>query len=144
MTRWGWLWLAGWAAASGIWCLTAGRELGPTYDEPYYVEAGLRAWRGWHNRELLSFGTMPLPPRVAALPLFVCERLQGTRLDLPDRLHEWLPVARLATLFWWFVLLLAGHLGGRLWGGELAGRLAVAFLAVEPVLLGHAALATTD
>jgi hypothetical protein len=63
---------------------------------------------------------------------------------LQAHLNDWLPLARLGTLPFWLVLLLAGYLGGRLWGGELAGRLAVAMLAVEPILLGHACLAATD
>jgi hypothetical protein len=144
MRRWGWLWLAAWAAGSAAWCVTAGRALGPTYDEPFYLEAGVRSWHRGHHKELLAVGTMPLPAKVETLPLVLSELLQGPPLELPSQIQEWLPVARLGTLGFWCLLLLAGYLGGRLWGGEVAGWLAVAFLAVEPILLGHASLATTD
>lgn len=144
MIRWGWVWLATWAVGSAAWCATAGRELGPTFDEPFYVDAGLRSWHSWHHKELLNAGTMPLPVKVVTFPLFAWELLRGTPLDLQASFLDWLPVARLGTLVFWFLLLVGGYLGGRLWGGEVAGWLAVAFLAAEPILLGHASLATTD
>jgi hypothetical protein len=125
-------------------CVTAGRELGPTFDEPFYLQAGLHSWHTWHQKDLLTAGTMPLPAKVVTLPLFGWELLRGERLDVLSHLDDWLPIARAMTLVFWFLLLLGGYLGGRIWSGELAGCLAVAFLAVEPILLGHASLATTD
>jgi hypothetical protein len=125
-------------------CVTAGRELGPTFDEPFYLQAGLHSWHTWHQKDLLTAGTMPLPAKVVTLPLFGWELLRGERLDVLSHMDDWLPIARAMTLVFWFLLLLGGYLGGRIWSGELAGCLAVAFLAVEPILLGHASLATTD
>jgi hypothetical protein len=131
-------------ALSATWCVTAGRELGPTFDEPFYLHAGLHSWHSWHQKDLLTAGTMPLPAKVVTLPLVGWELFRGERLDVLSHMDEWLPIARAMTLVFWFLLLLGGYLGGRLWSGELAGCLAVAFLAVEPVLLGHASFATTD
>lgn len=48
-TRW-WidaLWLLLLAVWSGAWCLSAAPKLGVTYDETFYLDAGLDAWRGW-------------------------------------------------------------------------------------------------
>jgi hypothetical protein len=144
MARLGWLWVAGWFAVSSVWCVGAGQHLGPTFDEPFYVAAGLKAWHTGKAKYLVSAGTMPLPPLVATLPLVAMESLLSPS-DHSDHFSiDDLKVARLATLSFWFLLLLAGYLGGRLWAGEIAGWLAVAFLAVEPILLGHASLATTD
>ena len=140
----GWLWLAICFAMSAAWCVTAGRELGPTFDEPFYLQAGLHSWHGWHQKDLLTAGTMPLPAKLVTLPLAGWELFHGERLDVLSHMDDWLPIARAMTLVFWFLLLLGGYLGGRLWSGELAGCLAVAFLTVEPILLGHASLATTD
>jgi hypothetical protein len=87
---------------------------------------------------------MPLPPKVVTFPLFAWELLQGRPLDLNVNLDDWLPLARLGTLLFWCVLLLAGYWGGLQWGGPIAGWLATVALAIEPILLGHATLATTD
>ena len=140
----GWLWLATCFALSAAWCVTAGRELGPTFDEPFYLHAGLHSWHTWHQKDLLTAGTMPLPAKLVTLPLVGWELFHGERLDVLSHMDDWLPIARAMTLVFWLLLLLGGYLGGRLWSGELAGCLAVAFLAVEPILLGHASLATTD
>jgi hypothetical protein len=55
-----------------------------------------------------------------------------------------LPVARAASLVFWWLLLCYARWTGRALAGPWGGRLAVAFLAVEPSFLGHAGLATTD
>ena len=68
-----WLWLAIVAAVTSAWCLSAARELGATFDEPFYLEAGLSAWRNGSFRELLAAGTMPLPAYLQTLPLYVAE-----------------------------------------------------------------------
>src|SRR5262249_5431703 len=55
-----------------------------------------------------------------------------------------LPVARGTNLVFWWLLLIYGWRLGYLFGGAWGGRLSVALLAVEPNLLAHASLATTD
>jgi hypothetical protein len=144
MRHFGWYWLAAWFAVSAAWCVTAARELGPTYDEPFYMASGLKSWTRWQHNPILNAGTMPLPVKVVAFPLFVGQLVRGTPIDVQNDVSEWLPAARLGTLVFWWLLLMGGYLGGRLWGGERAGRLAVPLLAVQPLLLGHACLATTD
>jgi hypothetical protein len=144
MTRWTWVWLTAWTLASGAWCLTAAQELGATFDEPLYLEAGLKSWHSLNHKELLFAGTMPLPSEICTFPLFVCEMLQRRPIDLQGDFDHWLPIARSGTLLFWGVLLLAGFWCGLQWGGLAAGWLATAALAVEPILLGHASLATTD
>ena len=64
-------------------------------------------------------------------------------LDDAD-LSRVLPIARAANLAFWWALLIAGSILARRLGGEAAAATAVAFLAFEPSLLAHAALATTD
>lgn len=144
MGRWGWVWVAGWAAASAAWCATAGRALGPTFDEPLHLRAGLGCWRAGSAWDLSQIGCMPLPVMTQTLPLYAAEVATGTRTDPVGDLHAWLPVARLGTLVFWVGLLVAGYVAGRAWAGPVGGWLAVPFLAVEPVLLGHASLAVTD
>ena len=63
--------------ASSTWCVTAGRQFDPTYDEPFYLEAGLKSWHQLRHKELIAAGTMPLPPEVDALPLLLGEWLRG-------------------------------------------------------------------
>ena len=46
-------------------------------------------------------------------------------------------------VFWWLLLVYSMRLG-RTFGGVWGGRLAVALVACDPNLLGHASLATTD
>ena len=43
------LWLLALAVGSGAWCLNASVKLGVTYDEPFYLDAGLDAWHGWDH-----------------------------------------------------------------------------------------------
>jgi hypothetical protein len=143
--RWGDVsWFLAWALASSVWCLTAAAQLGPTFDEPLYVDHGLNDWRGGTNQGLLHVGTMPLPIDVQTLPLYLWEQWTGTPLDPIGDLHTLLFWCRAATLLFWWLLLWYARLIGRCLEGPWAGRLAVALLACEPNLLAHASLATTD
>jgi hypothetical protein len=141
---WDGMWLAGWVAASSLWCVTASQRLGATFDEPFYVHAGLEAWRTGSHRALLKKGTMPLPADVQTLPLYVRERWHGERFDTPTRFAESLAWARAMTLPFWWLLLWYGMRAGRDIAGAWGGRLVVALLACEPSLLAHASLATAD
>src|SRR5438132_5726885 len=111
--RWGLLWLLAWGAMSSVWCVTASAQLGATVDEPLYVELGLRYWRTANHRDLVAGGgTMPLPVDVATLPLYLWERYNGIPFDPEADLSRLLPVARLAVLvFWCLLLVYAGKIG---------------------------------
>jgi hypothetical protein len=143
-----WLWDGVWfilcAVLSTTWIVTASARLSATFDEPFYVAAGIDAFRTGSNRLLLDAGTMPLPVHVAALPVYVWERLRGRPFDPAEDLDQILPVARLGTLLFWWLLLGYGWFAARQIGGPWGGRLAVALLACEPNLLAHAGLAATD
>lgn len=89
---------------------------------------------------------MPLPIDVQTLPLFLWESWRGQPWDL-DREADFsrsLMIARAGNLVFWCLLLFYGWLAASRIAGPWAGRLAVAWLACEPNLLGHAALGTTD
>ena len=138
------VWLLAFGVASSAWCLSAAAELGATFDEPLYLNAGLTSWRSGSNKLLMSAGTMPLPVDVQTLPIYLWERSRGTEFHAYRELESILPVARAANLaFWWLLLAYAMRLG-RTFGGAWAGRLAVALIACDPNFLAHAALATTD
>lgn len=144
MTRHDWLWLLAFGVASSAYCVLAARELGPTFDEPFYMASGLKYWRTGSHGPLLRAGTMPLPVDVQTLPVWVWEQFRGKPFDPVGDLDSVLPVARAANLvFWWPLLFYGGRLAS-LWGGPAAGRWATALLACEPNLLAHASLATTD
>jgi hypothetical protein len=138
------LWLLAVVCASSIWCLSAARAMGPTFDELFYMQSGLDAWRTGSYAAMLARGTMPLAVDVATLPAYAYERWRGTTLDVSTDLPTILFWARSASLVFWAVLLIYTQAAARRLAGPWAGRLAVALVAVEPVLLGHAALATTD
>jgi len=138
------LWLLAVVLASSLWCLSEARALGPTFDEPFYMQAGLDAWRTGSYSALLTHGAMPLSVDVATLPAYVYERWSGTQLDVVRDLPRILEWARSASLVFWVLLLVYTFAAARRLAGPWAGRLAVALVAVEPVLLGHAALATAD
>ena len=144
MTRHDWLWLLAFGVASSAYCVLAAREIGPTFDEPFYMTSGLNYWRTGSHGPLLRAGTMPLPVDVQTLPVWVWEQFRGKPFDPTGDLDTVLPVARAANLvFWWPLLFYGGRLAS-LWGGPAAGRWATALLACEPNLLAHASLATTD
>jgi hypothetical protein len=138
------LWLIAFGIASSAWCLSAAQKLGATFDEPFYLNAGLTSWRTGSNKLMMSAGTMPLPVDVQTLPVYLWERTRGEEFHAYQDIATILPVARAANLaFWWMLLVYAMRLG-RTWGGAWGGRLAVALCALEPNFLAHAALATTD
>ena len=138
-------WFLVWAVASSAWCLTAAAYLGPTFDEPLYVDHGLNDWRHSTKQGLLHYGTMPLPIDVQTLPLYLWEQSSGTTIDPVADLqaHPLVLQGDDISLFWWLLLWYA-RLAGRSLAGPWAGRLAVSLLACEPSLLAHASLATTD
>ena len=137
-------WLLFWIVASSIWCVSASARLSATFDEPTYITYGLESWRTGSYKRLIDLGTMPLPSRVQTLPLYLWERDRGEPFDTARDLERVLPVARLGTLPFWWLLLVYGCLTVRQMAGVWGGRLAVSFLACEPNLLAHASLATTD
>jgi hypothetical protein len=135
-------WLLLWGAIATAWCWSAGYKQGITYDEPFYVRGGLTNWRVLNHRELLLLGTMPLPAEVQMLPLRLAEIVASA--DPEHDMHKWLPIARMGTVLFVWILLWASFRLGALYGGTWGGRLAVALVACEPILLGHGSLATTD
>jgi hypothetical protein len=138
------VWLLTFGVVSSVWCLTAAAQIGPTFDEPFHVKAGLTRWRTGSNKLLMRAGNMPLPVESQTLPIYLWERWRGEPFDPVADLHTVLPVCRAVNLvYWWLVLVYTMRLG-RTFGGAWGGRLAVALLACDPNLLGHAALATTD
>jgi hypothetical protein len=138
------LWLIVCGTLSSIWCLTAARQIGATFDEPIYILRGLEGWRTGSHHGLLRLGTMPLPGDVQTLPLYLAERIRGTPWDFDADFSTLLAGARATNLVFWWLLLVYGWRIGRSLAGDWGGRLAVAALACEPNLLAHAALATTD
>jgi hypothetical protein len=140
-----WAWLVFWGVVSSAWCVTAAGRLGATFDEPGYLARGLHFWRTGSHHPQLKLGTMPLPLDLDTLPLFVWERWHGVLLDIEGAdQHRFLPWARAGTLLFWWLLLFYAKRAGESLAGAWGGRLAVALLAVEPVFLAHASLATTD
>src|SRR5437016_353480 len=71
------LWLLAFGIASSAWCVTSAAELGATFDEPLYLNAGLTGWRTGSNKLLMSAGTMPLPVDVETLPIYLWEQGRG-------------------------------------------------------------------
>jgi hypothetical protein len=138
------LWLFAFAAASSAWCLTASTQLGATFDEPFYIKAGLATWRTGSNKPLMRSGVMTLPTDVQTLPIYLWEQFREQPFDPVEDLHTVLPLARGMNLAFWCLLLVYAMRLGRTFGGAWGGRLAVALCACDPNLLGHATLATTD
>ena len=135
-------WCLAFAVFSTLWCWLTAWSLGPTFDEPTYVFGGLANLRQFTHKNLLNLGTMPLPPEVQTLPLMLLHRIFQVRtVDMP---LLWLPIARMTSIVFWWLLLWASYRLATIYGGPLAGCLALALVACEPVLLGHASLATTD
>ncbi|HYE86748.1 MAG TPA: hypothetical protein VEA16_10365 [Vicinamibacterales bacterium] len=144
MKRADWILLAVVALASSIWCVTAGRQLGATFDEPFYFEGGLDYWRHGHFGKLLAAGVMPLPAHLQTLPIFIAEQTSGRALTVERDLGEMLRLARPVTLLFWLLLLASVMRLGQLFGGAWGGRAATLMVAAEPNFLAHASLATTD
>src|SRR3954469_3152705 len=138
------VWVVVFGLLSSAWCLTAAKQVGPTFDEPFYLEGGLHFWRTGSFGPLLAKGAMPLPMAACTAPLRVYELWRGSPIDLATEFDLALSLARPATLLFWWVLLVYGYLAGARVAGPWGGRFAVALLGCEPTLLGHASLATTD
>ncbi|MFL5342775.1 MAG: glycosyltransferase family 39 protein, partial [Gemmataceae bacterium] len=138
------VWLLACGLVSSAWCLTASPQLSATYDEPYYLRAGLDRWRTGDFTGLKGSGVMPLPVDVCTLPVYVLERWRGSPIDIDLEIESVLPVARAANLLFWWALLGYAFRIGRDLAGPWAGRLAALLLACEPNCLAHATLATTD
>ena len=147
------LWLLVLAVWSAGWCLTAAPRLGVTYDEPFYLNAGMDSWRGWKGTEgkaprfaheyAATNGVMPLPPDALTLPVFVQEVRAGEEFESEETFAR-LRWARAVTLGWLWLLVVSAWRLGRAAGGPWAGRIAAGVLATDPNFLGHASLATTD
>ncbi len=135
---WGWLLTLG-VITSAI-CMAEARLLSATFDEPVYIRCGLEHWFTGSYKQLMRLGTMPLPADAQTLPIYLLERLRGATLDFSTSLR-W---ARAGSLLFWWALLFYAMRSGRALGGIWGGRLAATLIASEPVLLGHAGLATTD
>ena len=143
---------ARWAALAAIfivssaWCVTAARTLGATFDEPLYLRTGLSFWHGGDGNDVLLWrGTMPLPADVDGLFVRVEEAVRGRPFDPQNDMRRMLPAARAGNLVFWLILLVYAWKLGELAAGAVEGGLmAAAMVAVEPILLGHASLATTD
>ena len=130
---------------SSGWCVTAGRQLGATFDEPLYLRAGLAFWHNAGGNDLVLLrGTMPLPQDVDALFLRIAEYIRGAPWNPQRDIAQVLPIARAGTLVFWWILLIYAWKTGKLISGAGGGLLAVALIAIEPIMLGHASLATTD
>ena len=134
------IWLCCFAIASSIWCLSAASRLGATFDEPSYLRWGLEHWQTGSYKSMMRQGAMPLAIDLQTLPVYLSEHWRGARVPFAASLQY----ARAVTLFFWWVLLIYAMRAGRAIAGPWAGRIAVALIACEPVLLGHAALATSD
>lgn len=144
-SRWDVIWLAVCGVLSSIWCVTAATQVGATFDEPFYLRAGMDYWRHGTNAALMRAGTAPLALYVGTAPLHVWERCTGTTLDVNAAdAQPSLMVARIAVLVFWWLLLIYTYLIAMQLAGRWAGRLAVAVLAAEPTCLAHASLFTTD
>src|ERR1700677_1357619 len=107
-------WCLSWGVLSTAWCWTSAFALSATYDEPFYFRAGLTNWRCGNHRELLAQGTMPLPAEVQTLPLRLAE-LFGAEPE--SNFADWLPIARLGTALFWWLLLWAAYRLAALFGG---------------------------
>jgi Dolichyl-phosphate-mannose-protein mannosyltransferase len=135
-------WFLAFAVLSTAWCWTAAWSLGPTFDEPFYLCWGMLDWERLNHRALLEVGVMPLPTETQTLPLFLLKTIVGVPMEATPL--EWLPVARMTSIVFWWLLLWASYRLAAIYAGPRGGCLAVALVAFEPIFLGHASLATTD
>lgn len=100
-------WFLFFAMASSVWCLGAASQLGPTWDEPTYINAGLSHWRTRSVHGIVAHGTMPLPVDLQTFPLYLYECWRGTPIGfLKDPFC--LFVARAGNLVFWWILLFFG------------------------------------
>jgi hypothetical protein len=138
------VWLALVGLLSTTWCVAAAWRIGPTFDEPFYIAAGLQSWRQGTAKPLVDKGVMPLPMYMATGPLYLWEKWRGRPIDPVADMNALVPAARMASLTFWMLFLIYSFAAGRLLAGPWGGRLAVALVAFEPTVLAHASLATAD
>jgi hypothetical protein len=139
-----WILLALVTVASGGWCFFASRQLGATFDEPFYLQGGLDYWHRGNFGTLLAAGTMPLAQHLQTLPIYIAEAMSGRLFTIEHDLGDMLALARPVTLLFWILLLVSTLRMGRILGGPWGARAALLLLALEPNFLAHACLATTD
>ena len=131
-------------ALTSLWIVKSSSQLSATFDEPVYLKCGLDCWANNTHKPLMRLGTMPLPVDVATLPIHIWYSWTGKAPDWEADFGWMLAVARTtALIFWWNLLLQCFRLGSRI-GGGWCGFFAVSAVGLEPNLMGHAALATTD
>ena len=127
-----------------LWIIGSSIQLSATFDEPVYLKCGLDCWQNHTHKPLMRLGTMPLPVDFETFPLYVWYSISGKPMDWENDFGWMLAVARTTALvFWWNLLLQCFRLGCRV-GGGWCGFFTLSAVALEPNLMGHAALATTD
>ncbi len=127
-----------------MWILISSSQLSASFDEPVYLKCGLDCWANHTHKPLMRLGTMPLPVDVATLPIHLWYSWSGKAPDWEVDFGWMLAVARTTSLiFWWNLLLQCFRLGSKI-GGGWCGFFVLSAVGLEPNLMGHAALATTD
>lgn len=139
-----WAWFLLWALASTSACLATAWTIGATWDEPLHIVESMEGWRSGSYQRLIRLGTMPLPLDVYTLPIYLWERWRGVPFDLTTEVDTLMPWFRVGALVFWWIALIYARLIGRRVAGPWGGRLAVALLACEPVVLAHASIGGTD
>ncbi len=131
-------------ALTSLWIVGASRQLSATFDEPVYLKCGLDCWANHTHKPLMRLGSMPLPVDVVTFPLHLWFLWSGNTPDWEVDFGWMLAVARTTALvFWWNLLLQCFRLGLFI-GGGWCGFFVLSVVGLEPNLIGHAALATTD
>ena len=111
-----------------------------SFDEPVYLKCGLDCWNNHTHKPLMRLGTMPLPVDLETLPLYLWCHFSGKQLDWENDFGWMLGVARTTALVFWWNLLFQCFRLGCIVRGPWCGFFALAAVAVEPNLMGHAAL----
>lgn len=119
-------------------------SVGPTFDEPTYLECGLKGWREGTHKPLMRLGTMPLPVDLSTLPLAIIEWSGFHSWNLKQDFDGALRIARAASIVFWWLLLVAVFGVSRNLCGRTVAWMAIGLVCLEPTLTSHAALATTD
>jgi len=136
-------------------CVSTYRIFGNFWDEPEHIAAGLVLLE--RGEYLYDVQCPPLARLAAAVgPYLAGARFHGEPLPSGDAegrdllyhssasYDTLLNLARLGMLPFLLLLLVATYLWTRRWAGDPAALLAVAFLASNPVILGHASLVAVD
>ena len=101
-------WIILWGSFASALCITSAPKLSATFDEPFYVQAGMRHLRSGSTFYLMKAGTMPLPVDVTTFPLHVWRHWLHEKISPVDDLDRMLPVARTANLVFFWLLLVYG------------------------------------